>query len=261
MLYLLSKIFGSLLLPSNLLVGIGAAGAIAAYTRCWALGRKLMAICIVGLLVCGLLPIGDVLLIPIESRFPIQPPRSEHVDGIIVLGGGLERLFEAIALAHGHSNAKLLYTGGDVVHDDRKQERTDTNLTVNDDPTEADGATRLFDSCGIVHDRLLLEEHARNTFENGQFSKAIAAPKPGERWLLVTSASHMPRAIGVFRKIEFLVEAYPVDRKTTGWSGLFRFRRSFLENITLVDLGAREWIGLLAYRLIGRTSELLPSLP
>ncbi len=257
MFYLLSKIFGSFLLPSNLLVGIGTAGAIVAYTGNRALGRKLMAICIAGLLVCGLLPIGDLLLIPIESRFPTSQRGYGHVDGIIVLGGGLERIFEAIPLARENPQAKLLYTGGSIVHDAYTKE-AEKDVRAPDDLTEADVAARLFESCGIPRDRLLLEENALNTFENAKFSKVIAAPKHGERWLLVTSAFHMPRAIGVFRRTEFKVEAYPVDRKTAGWSDLFRFRRSFLEQISLADLGTREWIGLLAYRLTGRTSELLP---
>ena len=57
----------------------------------------------------------------------------------------------------------------------------------------------------------MLEDQSRNTRENAIFTRRLVDPKPGERWLLVTSAWHMPRAIGVFRKAGFEIEAFPVD--------------------------------------------------
>ena len=79
--------------------------------------------------------------------------------------------------------------------------------------------------------RLTLEDRSRNTIENAVYSKALAQPKPGERWLLVTSALHMPRAMGAFRQAGFAVEAYPVDYQTNGWRDMLgrvrqRFRRA-----------------------------------
>ena len=61
-----------------------------------------------------------------------------------------------------------------------------------------------------------MERRARNTLENAEFAKALAVPRPGERWLLVTSAFHMPRSVGLFRKAGFNVEPYPVDWRTKG---------------------------------------------
>ena len=81
---------------------------------------------------------------------------------------------------------------------------------------EAEVALKLFESFGIARERLTPEDKSHNTVENALFSKALAAPKPGERWLLVTSAYHMPRAIGIFRRAGFAVEAYPVDWRTRG---------------------------------------------
>ena len=68
--------------------------------------------------------------------------------------------------------------------------------------------------------RIELEGKSRNTAENATFSKALANPKPGERWLLVTSAHHMPRSVGCFRRAGFAVEAYPVDWRTRGAADL-----------------------------------------
>ncbi len=105
--------------------------------------------------------------------------------------------------------------------------------------------------------RVVLERRSRNTAENAAFSKDIARPKLGERWLLVTSAVHMPRAIGCFRRAGFAVEAYPVDWRT-GASVAFTPSRSFAAGLQRTDFAAHEWLGLLAYWASGRTSELLP---
>ena len=81
----------------------------------------------------------------------------------------------------------------------------------------ADAIEVVLRDLGIGEDRLLREREARDTWENAAKSKALVGPKPGERWLLVTSASHMPRAMGAFRKAGFAVEPWPVDYRTTGW--------------------------------------------
>ena len=69
---------------------------------------------------------------------------------------------------------------------------------------------------GIPAERIELEDRSRNTVENAVFTRALVNPKPNERWLLVTSAAHMPRAIGTFRQAGFPIEAYPVDWRTSG---------------------------------------------
>jgi uncharacterized SAM-binding protein YcdF (DUF218 family) len=103
-----------------------------------------------------------------------------------------------------------------------------------------------------------MERQARNTKENAGFSRDIAKPKRGERWLLVTSAFHMPRSVGLFRKTGFEVEAYPVDWKVGTREDLLRYFIVANNGLELVDIGAREWLGLIAYRLAGSTDALLP---
>ena len=115
------------------------------------------------------------------------------------------------------------------------------------------------EALGVAHDRITAEEQSRNTIENAVFSRLIADPKPGERWLLVTSAYHMPRAIAVFRAAGFLVEAYPVDWRTRGPVDAMRLFGSLSEGLGRTDAAIHEWIGLLAYRLAGKTTELFPA--
>jgi uncharacterized SAM-binding protein YcdF (DUF218 family) len=99
----------------------------------------------------------------------------------------------------------------------------------------------------------------RDTYENALFTARILDPKPGERWLLVTSAWHMPRAMGCFRRAGFAVEAWPVDYRTPGRLEPMRFHSSIPEGLRRIDFVVREYIGLAVYYLAGRTEALLPA--
>ena len=262
MFFLASKTFGALLVPSTLIIAIGAIGLILTWSRFQSVGRKLLAFSVAALLVCGYLPIGKLLIVPLETRF--SPWRAENGEpaGIIVLGGGVDpvlsaargtpiidssgaRILVAAALARRYPRTRLVYAGG---NSDLLQQQT----------KEADVAAAIFESLGIGQ-RLQIEKQSRNTEENVRFSKLLADPKPGETWLLVTSAFHMPRSIGIFRKAGFLVQPYPVDWKTRGWSDIFTFQSDFLNGLKLTNIAVHEWIGLLAYRLTGKIDDLFPS--
>jgi uncharacterized SAM-binding protein YcdF (DUF218 family) len=263
LLFLLSKTLGVLLLPTNLLVVLGLVGTLLLVTRFAALGRKLLVAVIVLLAVCGFSPIGNLLLYPLEQRFPPWDPVRGAPDGIIVLGGSIDpdlsvahkapvvrsagdRIIVTAGLARRYPNARIVFSGGSA------------NL-ISDEAKEADYATEVFASLGIDPSRLTIERQSRNTYENALFSKQLAAPKPGERWLLITSAFHMPRAIGLFRKVGFTVEACPVDwRAGSSAADMFWFTGTAGEGFGRTDLAIREWIGLLAYRLEGRIDELFP---
>ena len=113
-------------------------------------------------------------------------------------------------------------------------------------------------SDGIPRDRITVERDSRTTAENATLTKALVDPKPGERWLLVTSSYHMPRAVGVFRKAGFAIEPYPVDWLSDGKDTWFGFPHSIAHGLASIDYASHEWVGLLAYWLTGRTSELFP---
>jgi uncharacterized SAM-binding protein YcdF (DUF218 family) len=261
--FFLSKTVGVTLLPSNLLVGAGIVGLILLPSRFAPLGRRLVAVSILLLAICGFSPLGNLLLYPLESRFPPWDGKQGAPDGIIVLGGAIEpdlsaahgtpvfgpsfdRLIATAELARRYPNARIVFSGGNG------------SLDSSDPAREADFALPVFESFGISGDRLLMERRSRNTQENAAFTKTLVAPKQGERWLLVTSAYHMPRAIGLFRKAGFPVEPYPVDWRTGGRASLFRPSRFFIGGIGRIDTALREWMGLFAYRITGRTSELFP---
>jgi uncharacterized SAM-binding protein YcdF (DUF218 family) len=231
-------------------------------TRFAALGRKLAAVTLVLLALAAFSPLGNLLLYPLESRFPPWDPSRGAPDGIIVLGGSIDtdlsaahhtpvvahaadRMFAPAELARRYPNARIVFTGG-------------TANLVSTESREADYSAPILESLGISKERLLLERDSRNTWENAIFTRQLVAPKPGERWLLVTSAFHMPRSIGIFRRAGFEVEAYPVDWRMGGRDELFAFTRIGQDGLGKTDVAVREWIGLLTYRALGRTTELLP---
>src|SRR5713226_9393696 len=261
--FFVSKTLGLMLLPSNFLIGVGIVGVILLLTRWASLGRKLTVASIVLLAICGFSPVANLLLYPLESRFPPWDQRQGVPDGIIVLGGSIEpdlsaahgvavfgasvdRMIAAAGLARLYPNARIVFSGGNA------------NLVSSDAAKEADFAMPVFESFGLPKDRLIMERRSRNTEENAEFSKALVSPKSGERWLLVTSAHHMPRSIGVFRKLGFEVEPYPVDWRMRGRDDLLIFSNHFVERLALVDTATREWMGLIAYWISGKTSELFP---
>jgi uncharacterized SAM-binding protein YcdF (DUF218 family) len=261
--FVLSKTLGIMLLPTNFLIGVGLLGAILLATRFASLGRKLLIASVVLLAICGFSPLGNWLLYPLESRFPAWDATRGPPDGIVVLGGpidpelssahntavfhgSVDRLIVAAELAHRYPHLRIVYSGGN------------SNLVFDDSVKETDYALAVFEELGISSDRLTMEGRSRNTAENAEFSKALALPKNGERWLLVTSAYHMPRSIGVFRKAGFAVEPYPVDWRVGGRSDLLAFSIYLIDGLGRVEVAMREWMGLAAYRMSGKTGEFFP---
>lgn len=263
MFFALSKTVGVMMLPTNFLIGLALFGALLSATRFARTGRRLMVLSVVLLALCAFSPLGGLVMYPLESRFPPWDPSHGAPDGIIVLGGPIDpdlsashdtpvvrtasdRLFAAVALARRYPNARFVFTGG-------------SGSLIFGDAREADYARAIFENLGVDKARLIMERRSRNTLENALFTKTMIEPKPGERWLLVTSAYHMPRSVGLFRKAGFPVEPYPVD-----WHigprpiDALSFSTIAAEGLARTDTAVREWLGLLAYWINGKTSAFFP---
>jgi uncharacterized SAM-binding protein YcdF (DUF218 family) len=168
--------------------------------------------------------IGNLLVRPLEQRFKRADNTGfERLSGIIVLIGGDKRLAEAGRLARENPKLRIVISG-------------------------AKGMSRVVAELGggIDLSRVLVETRSSNTYENALYSAEMIKPKQSERWLLVTGASHMPRAIGSFRRAGFEVEPWPVYDLTDSGS-------------PVIDVALHEWLGLFAYWAFDRTSALLPS--
>ena len=262
MFFILSKTVAFLLLPSNILIVLGLLGVVLLATRFRRAGLTLVVASLLLLAALGFLPLGGILASKLESRFPPWDPARGAPDGIVVLGGGIAstlsneygdpvltgdggRITAIAKLARAYPNARIVYSNGDA------------SLFATG-VTDGKYLYLLLDSFGIPRDRVVLEARSRNTFENAIFSKELIKPKPGERWLLVTSAQHMPRAVGCFRHAGFEVEAYPVAWRTRP-RGRATLGGTLSGGLNALDLATHEWIGLIAYRLTGRTGVLLPA--
>jgi uncharacterized SAM-binding protein YcdF (DUF218 family) len=262
MFFVVSKIIGFLTWPSNVLIVLALAGALLLTTRFARAGLQCLLASVLLLAICGFSPLGNALMLPLEQRFPPWNAARGAPDGIVVLGGAFEttvalargeislneaaeRMTSAVELARKYPNAKIVFSGG-------------SPQIIYGGSTEAELAKRLFENLGVPASRLLAEDRSRDTDENAKFSKAIADPKPGERWLLVTSAHHMPRAIGAFRRVGFAVEAYPVDWRTRGPEDLARPFRIASDGLKRTDTAVHEWVGLVVYWTTGRSAELFP---
>lgn len=262
MFFILSKTAGVLLRPSVAIMVIGVAGLLLMPTRWRRAGLRLLVTSFVLLLIAGISPLAGILTHALESRFPKWDASRGAPEGIVVLGGALSpllshrhgepivgedagRLFAIAKLARDYPRARIVYSGGD-------------GTLLGKGGAEAEYLQPLLAAFGVDPARVTLEPRSRNTAENAAFSKELVKPKPGERWLLVTSAQHMPRSIGSFRQAGFAVEAYPVawhsDVTYNYWPGL-----GIGGNLARLDSVANEWFGLLFYWLTGRTSALWPA--
>jgi uncharacterized SAM-binding protein YcdF (DUF218 family) len=263
MFFALSKLLGFFALPSNTLISIGLIGLVLLCTRYTRLASWLIVTSLVLLAIAGLSPLGNALILPLEQRFPQWDASHGAPDGIVLLGGMIapdvssardtvalneaaERITATAELARRYPDARIVMTGG-------------SGALIFDEGAEAIFAVRQLEALGVAHDRITAEEQSRNTIENAVFSRLIANPKPGERWLLVTSAYHVPRAMGVFWAAGFPVEAYPVDWRTRGATDLARLFSSLSEGLQRTDTAAHEWVGLFAYWITGKTTALFPA--
>jgi uncharacterized SAM-binding protein YcdF (DUF218 family) len=264
--FTLSKMLALLAQPSSLAILSILAGLwMTRGARESRLGRGLSWGGVLALILGGLAPVGNLLVLPLEQRFASVPAPlpGDRVDGIILLGGfedgwvssgrgGLgvneaaERVTEGLRLALRHPQARVVFTGG-----------VGGLLARNVEASEPVG--RFLMDAGIAKERLVLENKSRNTYENAVFTRDLVKPAPGERWYLVTSAFHMPRSMGLFRKAGFDVIAYPVDYRTRGPEDMLRFFERIPQGLMRLDLGVNEWLGLFAYRALGRIDDVFPA--
>jgi len=263
MLHETTKIVGFFLQPSSLALLAVAFGLWISRRPSSRWGARLAWGGCFALAIMGVSPIGNALILPLEQRFPGFDAARPNGDiaGVVILGGaedgrisaerrGLalneaaERITEGARLARLLPAAKIVFTGG-------------VARMLFDGPAGGEPVARFLADMGVAPERILVEDRSRDTVENAAFTRDLVNPKPGERWLLVTSAYHMPRAVGVFRAVGFDVLAYPVDFRTAGWGDLARPFASLADGLKRTDVAAKEWAGLVAYRLLKRTSELL----
>jgi uncharacterized SAM-binding protein YcdF (DUF218 family) len=261
--FILSKVFWAFFAPGNMLVLLLLLGAflLTARKKGWQdFGRKLCFDIAFLLFFIAVFPVGDWLLTPIENRFP--PAKPDHVDGIVLLGGdekpylteqrgqpvaysSMRRYVEFAALAREYPQAKLIFTGGSGLMQPESKIK------------DADIAKETLASIGVPVDRMTFEDASRNTHENAVKTAELIHPTAQQKYLLVTSAWHMPRSMACFRKAGWNVYPAPTDYMTGGGMSS-RLQFNLAEHLVKIDLAVHEYYGLLAYRAMGYIDTLWP---
>lgn len=261
--FVISKLFWNTVQPLSLafLLGLLAIGFLGfRWLRCAATA---LAVALLILFVTLYTTLGSVLLQTLEARFPRSDRDPPNLACMIVLGGAFEtevttmrggidlnqaadRFVEALRLAIQYPQAKILVSGGD-------------GSLSGGYEGDAAASIRFFNAFGISGDRLIAETTSRNTDENARNSRDLLVSEGLGPCLLITSAFHMPRSVGLFRKAGIDVTPWPVDYRTAGTlSFTFDFTQPTL-NSQQMSTALREWVGLAAYRMLGRIDELFPA--
>jgi len=226
------------------------------------LGRRLVSSAALLVLVIGFLPVGEWLIAPLENRYTANPTLPERVDGIIVLSGAIdpyrsslwqqtelgsaaERLLSFMDLAKRYPEARLVFSGG-------------IGSMLDQAYSAAFEARNLFSRLTDLDQRVEYERQSRNTFENVTHSQAMIDPRRTENWVVITSAFHMPRTMGIFCGQNWAVIPYPVDHYAEK-GNLLRIDFDFTNNLQILSIAVREWVGLLAYRVTGKTLGSCPA--
>jgi len=261
MFFYLSKIFWFLASPGNLFLITLILASILLWTRWRNVGRGLIGFLALAGILVSVVPVGSWVNWHLENRFPTMKTLPANVDGIVVaggvvnqflsqdrgqpvIGGAIERITAASDLAKRFPNARIIFSGGsgDIFRQDLK---------------EADYVAPIFENLGVPANRIVFESESRNTVENAQISLEIAKPRPDQTWVLVTSAFHMPRAIGTFRKAGWDIMAYPTDYGSYSsfeWS----FNFNFIGGLSKLGGALHESLGLLFYWITGKSDALFP---
>lgn len=250
--FLASKLIWMLIRPETWAVlGLGF-GMVALWRGRLCAAKRWLGGVMGALLVIGFLPLGDLVIAALEPDPPA--PLTAPITGIIILGGaeepvlsaargvpvlndGAERLLTGLALARAHPEARLIYTSGSG--DPRNQDKPGATV-----------AAQVFGAAGLARGRFEVEAVSRTTWENARLTHDMVAPKPGETWVLVTSAFHMRRAQGAFCAAGWAVVPYPTDYRSGAFGARIGWNLS--EHLSALNTGVKEWVGLAAYRATGR---------
>lgn len=262
MFFVLSKVFWLVAQPLSLVLGSTLIGLVLLL-----LHRRRSAIAAFGasaalLFLVAYTSLGYVLIQPLEHRFavPAQPPAT--VSAIILLGGATmarpstargiaelnqagDRLATTFMLSERYPEAQIVLSGG-------------SGMLVGDTESESETMQRFLVGLGVSPDRLMLEGESRNTAENARYTGDMLGAEAGAI-LLVTSAFHMPRSVGIFRQEGIEIVPWPTDYRSAGNQGFELDIANPNQNLETATVAMREWIGLVAYSLTGRTSEFLPA--
>lgn len=246
-----------ILTPSSLVVALLLLAYLAARARAARLAGSLLFMPLLLLLVLLLVPLDEYLTARFESRVPPPTALPADIDGILVLGGSVEwritadreqltlgdageRMLAALALARRYPEATLVFTG--LFDETLRYEWRD------------DAGRGLLFYPEFSGRRVVFLGDARSTYEEALLTIERLAPAPGSNWLLVTSALHMPRALGTFANLGWKLTPFPVDYRSAS-KLTWRFEVKVGQRLAALDAFVREWGAYQVYKFNGRIAE------
>ena len=260
MVFSLSKILWLLLSPLNLIIFGFLISFIFKIIKVKFLKIFFFYFSFIIFIISTFLPTGSYLNYLLEKNYHYSNSYPDSIDGILILGGATnpfltneygmvslnasaEILYEFFNLINKYPDSKVVFSGG-------SGSLEFPNLG------HSDSVKILFKNIGININKIYFENKSRNTYENILFSKQLIKPKINEKWIVVTSASHLNRTIYIGEKLQWNLTPYAVDfnnSKEFVWS----FNSNFIGNLNQFHNATHEWLGLISYYLMGRSSRII----
>lgn len=214
-------------------------------------GKRFLVLSSGGFLVFAIIPIGLWTFENLENRFPKGGTLPPSAKGMILLGG----CFDKMTTLARRETAYNLAAGNFIRFVELARENPNLSLVYTGNAFEIETAKKAFQALGIDLSRVQFAEPAKDTKENASRTKELLNPNPADQWVLVASAYHMPRSIGLFRKTGFNVIPYPVDYHTPGHYEMWFFLGLKL-NLDAWQVSSREWLGMVINYLMGRSDKI-----
>lgn len=259
--YILGRILWYVLAPSHLLVLLLFIGLALTWLK-RPLGRRITMAVAISLLIIVIAPVEHLLLAPLEQRIE-QPAAIADIDSIIVLGGGQQRqlshqfpysgygrhsgrMIAAVAIARQYS-VPIIFAGGQLLQD-------------NTSYPEAKSFEDILQLSDLKPEQVIINSESKDTYDNARFAKEITQQHGFKRSLLITSAAHMPRALGAFNRQKINIIPFPVEYQLVNSGRWFGFS-TLVKKFYLIEYAAHEWLGLTKYYILGMSQNLLPTQP
>lgn len=216
-------------------------------------GKRFLIVSCSGFIFFAVVPIGLWTFEILENRFPKMSVIPPHAKGMILLGGTFDPM---TTLGRGET-AYNPAAGNFIKFIELAKENPHLQLVYTGNSFENETAKKEFKALGIDPSIVQFADNAKDTKENAIKTKELLNPNPEDHWLLVGSAYHIPRAVGLFRRAGFNVIPFPVDYHTPGNYEPWFFLGLKL-NLDGWQVSSREWLGLLINYLMGRSDTLFP---
>ncbi|MEW5423142.1 YdcF family protein [Amorphus sp. 3PC139-8] len=241
--------------PSNILVFLVFLGLVLLLLRVYRAGILAIAVASVGFVIVGFSPLATLALAPLERIYPKAIPPEAPPTGILVFGGFVEDdISTSRDVPSVNESADRIIAVADLA-----RRYPEAIVAISDGPQVAQMAARIAETFAVAKDRIRIEDQSTSTWENAVYLKRLLDPKPDETWLVVTSAWHMPRTVGILETAGWTgLVPWPVDYRTPVGEGLYDWTPSAADGLYNTNLAAREWLSLLAYWMTGKTPALLP---